>query len=75
MEATTSTLALAASISKFDVVELWIEESPNVFECKYIYATPGVRLLYPEIIVGHYPQHYREHVLSPQVNLIILSEI
>ena len=67
MEATRQTLELAASVSKFDIVELWYEDAFNLFECKFSYATEAVQKEFESVIVGHYTHHSREHVISPKV--------
>jgi hypothetical protein len=67
MEATRLTLELAASVSKFDIIELWYEDAFNSFECKFSYATEKVQKEFESVIVGHYPHHTREHIISPQV--------
>eukprot|EP01035_Chromulina_nebulosa_P011106 gene11106-14854_t len=66
MEVTIKTMELAASVSHFDIVELWFEEAPNSFECKFAYATDYVHTNFP-VIAGHYTQHSRDHILSPQL--------
>eukprot|EP01036_Dinobryon_divergens_P035597 gene35597-46166_t len=67
MEATRLTLELAASVSKFDIIELWYEDAFNSFECKFSYATEAVQKEFESVIVGHYPHHSREHIISPQL--------
>ena len=68
MEATRKTLELAASVSNFDIIELWCEDALNSFECKFAYATEQVQKEFDTtVIVGHYPHHSREHRISPQV--------
>ena len=68
MEATRKTLELAASVSNFDIVELWCEDELNSFECIFAYATEQVQKEFNStVIVGHYPHHSREHKISPQV--------
>ena len=66
MEATRKTLQLAASISNFDIIELWCEDAFNSFECKFACATEQVQKEFDTVIVGHYPHHSREHKISPQ---------
>lgn len=68
MEVTYKTMELAASSFHFEIVELWYyDESADFFECKFVYATPETKDKYPNVIVGHYPQHSRDHIISPQV--------
>ena len=68
MESTQKTLELAAFVSKFDIIEIWIEDSLiNSFECKFAYATGEVQKEFNSVIVGHYPHHSREHFISPEV--------
>mmetsp|Transcript_10092 Transcript_10092/g.13863 ORF Transcript_10092/g.13863 Transcript_10092/m.13863 type:complete len:175 (-) Transcript_10092:624-1148(-) len=65
MEATHKTMELASTISKFEIVELWREDSLNNFECKYVYIAAEYQNLFPQLICGHYPQHTKEHKISP----------
>eukprot|EP01035_Chromulina_nebulosa_P033690 gene33690-45117_t len=67
MEATLKTLQLASSISNFDIIELWYQDAFNSFECKFSYATEAVQKEFESVIVGHYPHHAREHIISPQL--------
>ena len=47
MEVTLKTMALAATVCHFDVVELWCEHESNYdFECKFTYATVDVQEKY-----------------------------
>ena len=69
MEATLKTLQLASSISNFDIIELWYQDAFNSFECKFSYATEAVQKEFESVIVGHYPHHAREHIISPQVRI------
>jgi hypothetical protein len=75
MRATQSTMALASSILGFDIVELWTEEGDGKLHCTYVHASEDTVKRYPEIIAGHYPNHKKEHKLSPEVSPILLSEI
>lgn len=67
MNSTWKTLEHAASISKFDIIELWYEDAFNSFECKFAYATDEVQTAFDSVIVGNYPHHSRDHIISPQV--------
>ncbi len=67
MNATSKTMSLAAVILGFDIVELWSEDTDNNLFCTYVHASDEVVSQYPNIIVGHYPNHKREHKLSPKV--------
>jgi len=68
MESTQKTLELASVVSNFDIIELWIEDSHNnSYECKFSYAAKVVQYEFSSLIVGHYPHHSREHLISPQV--------
>jgi len=69
MRATASSMALASLILGFDIVELWSEDANQKLHCTYVHATDEVIAKYPSIIVGHYPMHKREHILSPKVRL------
>lgn len=74
MKATSSTMALASSILGFDIVELWSEEIQGQLHCTYIHVDENLQKTYPEIIVGHYPNHKnRVHKYSPTV--ILFSEV
>ena len=68
MRATSSTMALAANVLGFDIVELWIEDSGRL-HCPYIHVDDALKEKYPEIISGHYPNHRKEHKRSPTVIL------
>ena len=68
MEATRKTLEHASSISHFDIIELWHDDGFNSFECKFAYATEAVQTAFNSVIVGDYPHHSREHIVSQQVN-------
>ena len=72
MRATQSTMALASSILGFDIVELWTEEGDGKLHCTYVHASEDTVKRYPEIIAGHYPNHKKEHKLSPEVSPILL---
>lgn len=67
MRATASSMALAALILGLDIVELWSEDSGQKLHCTYVHASDDIVAKYPSIIVGHYPMHKREHIVSPKV--------
>jgi hypothetical protein len=67
MKATSSTMALASSILGFDIVELWTEGEEGKVSCTYVHATESIKKRHPDIITGHYPEHKKEHKLSPAV--------
>jgi hypothetical protein len=67
MKATSSTMALASSILGFDIVELWTEGDDTKIACTYVHATDSMKKKYHDLITGHYPEHKKEHKLSPSV--------
>lgn len=70
MRATSSTMTLASTILGFDVIELWTESlDDGKIRCTYVYATDTMKKTYPDLIFGHYPDHKREHKLSPMVSI------
>jgi hypothetical protein len=73
MRATSSSMALAASVLGFDIVEIWSENDEGKLHCTYVHAEKRMTEKYPEIITGHYPTHKREHKLSPKVIILIYS--
>jgi phosphohistidine phosphatase SixA len=70
MRATQSTMQLASLVLGFDVVELWTEEGDGHLHCTYVHATEDIIRKYPDVIVGHYPNHKKEHKLSPMVTYL-----
>lgn len=68
MRATSSTMALASNVLGFDIVELWTDANDANIRCTYVHATDSMKKKYPDLITGHYPNHKREHKLSPTVN-------
>jgi hypothetical protein len=70
MRATQSTMALASSVLGFEIVELWTEEGDGNLHCTYVHASDAIVKKYPEVIAGHYPNHKKEHKLSPVVSKI-----
>jgi hypothetical protein len=73
MRATQSTMALASSVLGFEIVELWTEEGDGKLHCTYVHASEETVRRYPEIIAGHYPNHKKEHKLSPEVTKRLLG--
>jgi hypothetical protein len=67
MRATSSTMALASAVLGFDIVELWAENGEGVISCTYVHATESMKKKYTDLITGHYPDHKREHKLSPNL--------
>ena len=69
MRATSSTMTLASTVLGFDVVELWTESlDSSSLSCVYVYATESMKSKYPDLIFGHFPEHKKEHKLSPSVS-------
>eukprot|EP01038_Epipyxis_sp_PR26KG_P016052 gene16052-21797_t len=67
MKATSSSLALASSVLGFEIVELWSEDSDIKLHCTYVHASEEMKMRYPDLITGHYPNHKKEHKLSPKL--------
>lgn len=67
MRATAGSMALVSSVLGFEIVEIWSEGLNGKFHCTYVHADEGMMEKYPNIIAGHYPQHKKEHLLSPMV--------
>jgi hypothetical protein len=68
MKATASSLALASSVLGFEIVELWSqEESSGKLHCIFVQVDRDFLSKYPDIISGHYPNHKKEHKISPEV--------
>ena len=69
MKATSATMQLTSSILGFDIVELWTKDGDGNLHCTYVHADESTRESYPNLIVGHFPNHKnRVHKYSPQVN-------
>jgi hypothetical protein len=68
MRATQSTMQLVTSVLGFDIVELWTQEADGKLHCTFVHAAEVVKRKYPEIITGHYPNHKKQHTLSPMVS-------
>ena len=73
MKATSATMSLASSILGFDIVELWTEGNDGKTLCTYVHAVDSIKKKYPDLITGHYPEHQREHILSPNVSIKFLE--
>ena len=67
MKATSSSLALAASVLGFEITELWTEDAEGLPKCIYVHAEEDLLKVYPDILHGHYPMHKKEHVVSPNL--------
>jgi hypothetical protein len=67
-------MALASQLLNFEIVELWSDEGDGKFHCTYVHADEDLVLKYPEIITGHFPNHKKEHVLSPIVIIFTFVE-
>lgn len=69
MVATSSSLKLVSIVLGFDLVELWSRDAEtDKLRCIYVYADRETEEQYPDIIVGHFPDHKKEHKLSPKVS-------
>lgn len=66
MKATASSLELASKVLGFDIVELWNDDKK--LHCVYVHATEEIISQFPSIITGHYPNHKREHQITPLVS-------
>lgn len=67
IRAMSSSLSLAATVLRFQIIELWHENQQGEYCCTYVHATDEVTKQYKDIIVGYYPEHTREHMISPRV--------
>ena len=67
MRATQTTMALVSSVLGFEIVELWTAESDGPLHCTFVHAGDSIIRKYPDLIVGHYPNHKKEHKLSPML--------
>ncbi len=65
MQCTKKVMELVASVIGLDIVELWTEDDKGKLRCTYVYATEPMKERSTNIIVGHYPNHTRKHVVSP----------
>jgi len=71
MIATSSSLALAANILGFEIVELWVRngDSDDSLKCIFVHcSSEDLIKVNPDIIVGHFPNHKRKHIVSPKVS-------
>jgi hypothetical protein len=75
MRSTSSSLALASSVLGFEIVELWSKEQNESLKCTYIHVSNDVMGKYPGLIQGHYPNHKKEHQLSPHVSIYIYNRL
>ena len=66
MRATANSMALVSSVLGFDIVEIWTEYN-NKLHCTFVHADDNILEKYPNIIAGHYPEHKKEHMVSPKV--------
>ena len=67
MRATQSSMSLVSSILGFEIVELWTQEAGEKLHCTYVHAAGDLLKKYPDLIHGHYPNHKKEHKLSPML--------
>ena len=66
IRAMSSSLSLAATVLRFQIIELWHENQQDEDSSAFVHATDEVTKQYKDIIVG-YPEHTREHMISPRV--------
>lgn len=59
-------MALVSSVLGFEIVEIWTEVEGKL-HCTYVHADETITEKFPNIITGHFPEHKKEHVLSPKV--------
>lgn len=71
IRAMSNSLSLAATVLRFQIVELWHEDESGDYCCTYVHAIEEVLRQYKDIIVGYYPEHTREHMISPKVKPLI----
>ena len=68
MVATSSSLRLASIVLGFEIVELWLRDDTTLkFRCIYVYADRDTHEKHPDLITGHFPNHAKEHKLSPKL--------
>ena len=67
MRCTQSSMELVSTVIGFDIVELWSENEDRNLHCTYVHANESLLQRYPDIIVGHYPNHKKQHKLSPRL--------
>jgi serine/threonine protein kinase len=65
MKDTSRTMEVASSVSEFPLIELWwsVPESEQ-FMCTYVHADAELIEKYPNLNVGHFPQHKTKHNIS-----------
>lgn len=73
MLATSSSLALAANVLGFEIMELWVchGDSDDNLKCIFVHASEELMKANPGIIAGHFPQHKKKHTISPRVSILI----
>ncbi|RYH16811.1 hypothetical protein EON65_29515 [archaeon] len=67
LRAMSQSLSLAATVLGFDIVELWSDAGDGKLHCTFVHANEDVIAKYPNVIFGYYPDHQRDHKLSPLV--------
>lgn len=67
LSAMSQSLSLAATVLGFDIVELWSDSGNGKLHCTFVHANEDVIAKYPNVIFGYYPDHQRDHKLSPLV--------
>lgn len=76
MIATSNSMALVSSVLGFDIIELWSCETgftDKKMHCTYAHASKLLIKKYPDLITGHYPNHTKEHKVSPEVSLVFFT--
>ena len=68
MAVTAASLILVSVVLGLEIVELWSKGEDGRLMCIYVHAINSVVEDYPDIIVGYYPEHKREHIISPAVS-------
>mmetsp|Transcript_6071 Transcript_6071/g.10107 ORF Transcript_6071/g.10107 Transcript_6071/m.10107 type:complete len:547 (+) Transcript_6071:90-1730(+) len=64
--AMSNSLSLAANVTGFEVMELWVADADHIYYCPYVYASEDLLRRFPGVICGHHPKQV-EHFLSPQL--------
>jgi serine/threonine protein kinase len=70
IKATASTLKLTSEILGFKIVELWSEDLSGSLKCTYAHVDSDIIKIFPDVIHGHYPEHKKEHIISPKLCLL-----
>eukprot|EP01031_Cornospumella_fuschlensis_P025890 gene25890-31264_t len=65
LRAMSQSLSLAATVLGFDIVELWSDSGNGKLHCTFVHANEDVIAKYPNVIFGYFPDHQRDHKLSP----------